>query len=102
MNEMKVWNFVDPTPEDGGVLANFRENPPDVYGFGHVAYLHHVVDAVVNDSPSLVDGLEGRKSLELISAIYESIETAAKSRCAARRTDAASESADRGMHAWHL
>jgi len=29
----------------------------------------------VNQRAALVDGLEGRKSLELISAIYESIET---------------------------
>jgi UDP-N-acetyl-2-amino-2-deoxyglucuronate dehydrogenase len=29
----------------------------------------------VNQRAALVDGLEGRKSLELISALYESIET---------------------------
>jgi predicted dehydrogenase len=29
----------------------------------------------MNDSAQLVDGLAGRRSLELISAIYESIET---------------------------
>jgi UDP-N-acetyl-2-amino-2-deoxyglucuronate dehydrogenase len=46
-----------------------------VYGFGHQAYLQHVVDCITDDSPQLVDGLEGRRSLELISAIYESIET---------------------------
>jgi predicted dehydrogenase len=45
-----------------------------VYGFGHNAYLNHVVKSIENKTPSLVDGLEGRKSLELISAIYESIE----------------------------
>ena len=50
-------------------------NPPNVYGFGHQAYYEHVVDCIVNDRQHLVDGLEGRKSLELISAIYESIET---------------------------
>jgi len=33
------------------------------------------VDCIVNDHPALVDGLEGRRSLELISAIYESVET---------------------------
>lgn len=49
--------------------------PPDVYGFGHSAYLASVVATLASDSPSLVDGLEGRKSLELISAIYESAET---------------------------
>jgi predicted dehydrogenase len=57
------------------VLEKYRENPPNVYGFGHVAYLQHVVDCILKGSPSLVDGLEGRKSLELINAIYESIET---------------------------
>jgi UDP-N-acetyl-2-amino-2-deoxyglucuronate dehydrogenase len=34
-----------------------------------------VIDSIRNDTPSLVDGLEGRKSLELITAIYESIAT---------------------------
>ena len=50
-------------------------NPPNVYGFGHQAYYEHVVDCIRNDKQQLVDGLEGRKSLELISAIYESVET---------------------------
>lgn len=75
VNEMKVWNFTDEVPGDSEVLDKFRENPPDVYGFGHLAYLEHVVDSLENGRPALVDGLEGRKSLELITAIYESIET---------------------------
>ncbi|MBF0522028.1 MAG: Gfo/Idh/MocA family oxidoreductase [Candidatus Omnitrophica bacterium] len=75
VNEMKVWNFSDPREEDKIILEKYRENPPNVYGFGHMAYLQHVTDAVINNQPALVDGLEGRKSLELINAIYESIET---------------------------
>jgi len=75
VNEMKTWSFTDPHPDDADILKNYSENPPNVYGFGHVAYLDHVVDCVLNGSPSLVDGIEGRKSLELITAIYESIET---------------------------
>jgi UDP-N-acetyl-2-amino-2-deoxyglucuronate dehydrogenase len=74
-NEMKVWNFTDAVPEDAAILEKYRQNPPDVYGFGHAAYLEHVVDSLINGRPALVDGLEGRKSLELIMAIYESIET---------------------------
>ena len=46
-----------------------------MYGFGHVAYLQHVIDVVLNRTASLVDGLEGRKSLELVTAIYESMAT---------------------------
>jgi predicted dehydrogenase len=75
VNELKVWNFVDAQPGEESIVRQYRENPPNVYGFGHIAYLEHVVDAVMNGSPSLVDGLEGRKSLELITALYESIET---------------------------
>lgn len=75
VNEMRVWNFARPQPEDAQVMQNYRENPPNVYGFGHVRYLQHVVDCIQNDRAALVDGLEGRRSLELISAIYESIES---------------------------
>lgn len=78
VNEMKTWNFLEPMEGDDRVFSEYRDNPPNVYGFGHVAYLQQVVDAVANGSPSLVDGLEGRKSLELITAIYESIETGAQ------------------------
>lgn len=75
VNQMKVWQFEDSQPEDEDVLENFSVNPPNVYGFGHQAYYEHVVDCLQNDKRHLVDGLEGRRSLELISAIYESVET---------------------------
>lgn len=75
VNEMKIWNFTDPSDEDSKVIEEYSVNPPNVYGFGHQAYYEHVVDCLKNDKQHLVDGLEGRKSLELIMAIYESIET---------------------------
>jgi len=75
VNEMQTWVFEDEQEGDSGVLEEFSVNPPNVYGFGHQAYYEHVVDCVVNESANLVDGLQGRKSIELISAIYESAET---------------------------
>jgi UDP-N-acetyl-2-amino-2-deoxyglucuronate dehydrogenase len=75
VNEMLTWNFAKPEAGDEDVLSKFSVNPPNVYGFGHQAYYEHVVSAIMNNSQQLVDGLAGRKSLELISAIYESIET---------------------------
>ena len=75
VNEMKTWNFTEARAEDADILEKYRQNPPNVYGFGHVAYLEHVVDSIAHGKKALVDGLEGRKSLELIMAIYESIET---------------------------
>jgi predicted dehydrogenase len=76
VNQMKVWNFAKPLAGDDSVMEKYSVNPPSVYGFGHQAYYEHVVDSIVNNKQHLVDGLEGRKSLELINAIYESIETA--------------------------
>ncbi len=75
VNEMKSWSFVKNIPGDENVLEKFSVNPPNVYGFGHQAYYEYVVECIANNGPHLVDGLVGRKSLELINAIYESIET---------------------------
>ena len=75
VNEMQTWVFEDEQDGDSDVLEEFSVNPPNVYGFGHQAYYEHVVDCIVNGSANLVDGLQGRKSIELISAIYESAET---------------------------
>ncbi|MFN8185171.1 MAG: Gfo/Idh/MocA family oxidoreductase [Candidatus Nanopelagicales bacterium] len=75
LNQMKTWQFTDPEDGDELILSEYSVNPPDVYGFGHRAYYEHIVDCLKNDKAQLVDGLEGRRSLELITAIYESIES---------------------------
>jgi predicted dehydrogenase len=75
VNQIRHWRFVDERPSDKDVIEKFSVNPPNVYGFGHQAYYHHVIDCLMNQRAALVDGLQGRKSLELISALYESIET---------------------------
>jgi predicted dehydrogenase len=75
VNELKHYCFENQTNEDDRELDQYRENPSDVYGYGHIKYLENVIDSLNNRTKALVDGLEGRKSLELIHAIYESIET---------------------------
>jgi predicted dehydrogenase len=75
VNEMKTWNFVDKHPGDQEVCEKYNVNPPNVYGFGHTEYLNDVVKAIKSGKKALVQGLEGRRSLELVTAIYESIET---------------------------
>lgn len=76
VNKMVEWNFEDESSEKRAeTLEKYSENPPNVYGFGHIRYLESVIDSIQNGTHALVDGLEGRKSLELINAIYESVET---------------------------
>ena len=75
VNEIKHWNFTNAMESDKEIMEKYSVNPPNVYGFGHKEYYLHVVDSILNGTKALVDGLEGRKSLELIVAMYESIET---------------------------
>ncbi len=74
-NEIKIWNFKQELPQDIDIIKNYSVNPPNVYGFGHKEYYENVIYSLKENKAALVDGIEGRKSLELISAIYESIET---------------------------
>lgn len=73
MNELLTWNFEDKQPIDDIVFEKYGNNPPE-RGYNLAEYLRGVIAALDGTRPALVDGLEGRKSLELISALYESIE----------------------------
>jgi len=74
MNELVTWEFDEHDPSDDDIFERFGKNP-EGWGYNLGEYLKGVIDSVVHNRAGLVDGLEGRKSLELISAIYESIET---------------------------
>jgi UDP-N-acetyl-2-amino-2-deoxyglucuronate dehydrogenase len=75
VNEIKTWSFAKPMDGDSDVISKHSVNPPNVYGFGHQAFYEHVVACLTSNVPQCLDGMVGRKSLELTHAIYESIET---------------------------
>jgi UDP-N-acetyl-2-amino-2-deoxyglucuronate dehydrogenase len=75
VNQITTWNFTEEKPEDKTVIEEFKELPDNIYGYGHVEYMREVIQAIRNNTKALVDGFEGRKSLELINALYESAET---------------------------
>jgi UDP-N-acetyl-2-amino-2-deoxyglucuronate dehydrogenase len=74
MNDLTTWNFEDKQPIDRVVFEKYGKNPPES-GYNLGEYLRGVITSLQTGNAALVDGLEGRKSLELISALYESIET---------------------------
>lgn len=74
MNELKTWNFEDERPGDESVFER-SGTVPKVFGWSHTEYYKSVLSSIREGKKGLVDGLEGRRSLELINAIYESIET---------------------------
>ena len=75
VNKIKQWNFLNATEEDRNIYANYSVNPPDVYGFGHKEFYKEVYAKITSGHcKEIIDGQEGRKSLELIHAIYLSCE----------------------------
>jgi UDP-N-acetyl-2-amino-2-deoxyglucuronate dehydrogenase len=79
VNEINHWNFTHPLSIDSTIKEKYSVNPPNVYGFGHLEYYNNVINSIETNTKGLIDGFEGKKSLELISAIYESIETKKRS-----------------------
>jgi hypothetical protein len=72
MNELEAWNLEDEKPIDEVVLEKYGRTSP---AFRHnlSEYLRNVIESVRAEKPGLVDGFEGRRSLELTTVFCELI-----------------------------
>jgi UDP-N-acetyl-2-amino-2-deoxyglucuronate dehydrogenase len=77
VNAIEQWAFADPD-EDDALVAAANTNPPDVYGYGHQGYYRNVLAVLRGEAKPDTDGRGGRKSLELILAIYQSARSGAE------------------------
>ena len=70
-NNIDVWDFSDESEKD---LANktLKEQTSNVYGNGHSCLYKDVIEAIIDDRKPYVDGLSGKRALELVLAIYKS------------------------------
>ncbi|OGV48226.1 MAG: oxidoreductase [Lentisphaerae bacterium GWF2_52_8] len=73
INQIQHWEFSD-YDDDDGLIEKSNYNPPNVYGHGHIPYYKNVFAALRGEQTPETDGNEGRKSLEVILAIYKSSE----------------------------
>ncbi len=71
LNRIEQWDFDQYQDEDREV-REAGYTPPTVYGHGHAGYYRNVIDVLRGRAEPSSDGREGRRSLELILAIYES------------------------------
>ncbi len=74
MNELKRWEFSQERDSDTQAFSEFG-CVPKIPAWNLSRYLEHVVDCVKQGSPALVDGAEGRKTTQLVNAIWESAKT---------------------------
>lgn len=72
VNRIEEWRFADCLDDPEEVKAQFHENPPNVYGFGHTPLYADVIDAINNHRDPYVTAEDGKRSLELVLAIYKS------------------------------
>ena len=75
LNKVETWEFAEYDDDDKQVHAAdyaLPSGPGAVYGFGHSAYLRNVITRLEGQDDPVTDGRAGRKSLELVLAIYQS------------------------------
>ncbi len=77
VNKVETWQFEE-YDDDDKLIETAETNPLNIYGFGHLGYLQNVVDVLLGKATPNTDGRSGRKSLELILAMYESAKTGKK------------------------
>jgi predicted dehydrogenase len=79
--DLKVWSFADPIPADDSILRALTgktatgggaADPSAIGHHGHAAQFADVLAAIELRRSPQIDGNEGRKSVELITAIYQS------------------------------
>jgi UDP-N-acetyl-2-amino-2-deoxyglucuronate dehydrogenase len=74
VNKVEHWEFAD-YDDDDKLVEQAATAPPNVYGFGHEGYYRNVLATLRGEGRPDTDGRGGRKSLELVLAIYESART---------------------------
>ncbi len=77
VNKIEHWEFKD-YDDDDRLVTDSQTVPSNVYGFGHIGFLSNVVEVLQGKAEPKTDGRDGRKSLELILAMYESARSGKK------------------------
>lgn len=75
VNLIEEWSFADQLDDSEEVKKTYKENPTNVYGYGHNPLYTDVINAIQEDREPYVTAKDGRKALELVLAIYLSSKT---------------------------
>jgi predicted dehydrogenase len=82
--DIKVWDFARKSPHDRAVRKRMENassggggasDPAAIGHHAHAMQFRDMLEAIRNDRAPAVDGPEGRRSVEIILAVYKSAET---------------------------
>jgi predicted dehydrogenase len=85
--DLKSWDFAKPAKEDKAILADMKKtksggggasDPAAIGHHGHTKQFSDMLEAIRKNRPPAIDGHEGRRSVEIIQAIYKSAECGGK------------------------
>jgi len=85
--DLKSWDFAKPAKEDKVILAEMKQSkssgggasdPAAIGHHGHTKQFADLLEAIRKNRPPAIDGHEGRRSVEVIQAIYKSAESGGK------------------------
>lgn len=74
VNKVEKWEF-EKYDDDDSLVSDANYSTKSVYGFGHRGYYENVLDVLRKNEKATTDGREGKKSIELILAIYKAAKT---------------------------
>lgn len=77
LNRIEQWQFDAAHPMDEEV-DEANTNPVNVYGSGHLPFYRFVADVLDGKAENILSGREGRKTVEIVQAAYESARTGQK------------------------
>jgi len=77
VNKIEHWEFRD-YDDDDRLIDQLSSIPPNVYGYGHTGFFVNVAAVLRGLADPQMDGGDGKHSLEIILAMYESAKTGKK------------------------
>lgn len=75
LNRKEFWKIEGELEHERELLMHEQVDPPSIYGKSHESVITDVIRAIKEDNEPLTNGGEGRKSIALVLAMYESSRT---------------------------
>jgi predicted dehydrogenase len=85
--DLKAWDFAKPRAEDAAILDEMKRSkssgggasdPAAIGHHGHAKQFRDMLEAIRRKRSPSIDGREGRRSVEVIQAVYKSAESGGK------------------------
>lgn len=75
LNKIIDWKFSDNGPGEEEIMKKMSYTTESVYGYGHNLLLKDMIESIREGREPLINGIEGKKAIEVVLGIYKSVHT---------------------------